>query len=158
MTTNERHVKSGNTSVPVQRSIGELERILKRYGCAQFGFQQHYGSGVSRVTFTVSDDPSQPPTIPVQLEINVNHVREALVAAGYSNIAEGHAERVAFRNLVLWVDSACAAAAVGLRPMSEAFFADLVVIDPDSGQSRRMFELASPHMEQALLPPGGTGR
>ncbi len=138
----------------VQRSIAELERILLRYGCAQFGFTRDYGSGTARVTFVVADDPDQEPTIPVELEIRVSDVERAMKAAGYTSIAEGHAARVAFRNLVLWVDAACAAAAVGLRPMSEAFFADLVVTDPDTAQRRRMYEIASPHVTQALLSSG----
>lgn len=147
----ERHIKSAGTTVSVQRSIAELEKILRRYGCARFGFTQDYGSGIARVNFVVADDPSQEPNIPVQLEINIEHVRLAMVDAGYSNLQPGHAARVAFRNLVLWVDSACAAAAVGLRPMSEAFFADLVVTDPDTGQARRMYEIAAPHMDPAGL-------
>ncbi len=157
MANNERHIKSGNTTVPVQRSIGELEKILRRYGCAQFGFTQDYGSGIARVNFVVADDPSKEPTIPVQLEINITHVEEAMRAAGYTGLAKGHAARVAFRNLVLWVDAACAAAAVGLRPMSEAFFADLVVTDPDTNQARRMYEIAAPHMDPiGLLGRGDT--
>lgn len=151
----DRHIKSAGTSVSVRNSIGELEKILLRYGCARFGFQQDYGRDTARVTFVVADDPSLEPTIPVQLEINIGDVEIAMKAAGYTNLSEGQAARVAFRNLVLWVDSACAAAAVGLRPMSETFFADLVVIDPDTGQARRMHELAVPHMTAMnLLSPG----
>ena len=154
----DRHIKSADTSVSVSRSVAELERILVRYGCAEFGFTQTYGKGgrgpgSARVTFVVSDEPDQEPTIPVELRIDVGQVERAMTAAGYA-MKDGQARRVAFRNLVLWVDSACSSAAVGLRPMSEAFFADLVVTDPESGQSRRMHEIAAPHMQRGLLTAG----
>ncbi len=149
----ERHIKSATSSVPVARSRAELERVLRRYGCSAFGFSEDFGTGRAQVHFMVSDDPSLEPSIPVRLEIDIRRVSDALVDAGYK-VANGTAERVAWRNLVLWVDSACAAASVNLRPMSETFFADLVVPGPD-GQEGRMFDYMATYQKQ-LLPGGDT--
>ena len=148
----ERHVKSGNSSVPVSRSKSELERILRRYGCDQFGVSENYREGTASIHFRVSDDPSQEPSVPVRLDINVTRVEEALLDAGY-RLNNGQAERVAWRNLVLWVDSACSAAAVGLRPMSETFFADLVVTGQD-GTLQRVFDVVGPEVRTRLLTAG----
>lgn len=146
----DRHIKSGDTSVSVSRSRLELERILQRYGCSEFGFSEAYGTGRAKVWFRVSDDPSQPATVPVQLVIDIDRVREALEDAGY-RLKNGQAERVAWRNVVLWVDAACSAAAVGVRRMSETFFADLVISDED-GRPIRMFERAQDELPRLLQP------
>ena len=148
----ERHIKSANSSVSVARSRVELERVLRRYGCSRFGFSEDFGTGRAQVSFMVSDDPGLEPSIPVRLEIDIQRVREALLDAGY-RVGDGMAERVAWRNLVLWVDSACAAAAVNLRPMSETFFADLVVTGKN-GQEGRMFDYMATYKKQ-LLPGRG---
>ena len=86
------------------------------------------------------------------MDIDVPRVQRALLDAGY-RLNDGQAERVAWRNLVLWVDAACAAAAVGLRPMSETFFADLVVTG-DDGKPQRMFTAFGPEVKLRLLASG----
>ena len=148
----ERHIKSGNSSVPVSRSKAELERILRRYGCDHFGVTENYREGTASIHFRVSDDPAQQPSVPVRLDLNVSHVEQALTESGY-RLSDGQAERVAWRNLVLWVDSACSAAAVGLRPMSETFFADLVVTGQD-GTLQRVFDVVGPEVQTRLLTAG----
>ena len=147
----DRHIKSADSKVPVPRSVQELERILVRYGCSEFGFSRNYAKGGAKVWFRISDEPNQEPTIPVQLNVDVEQVRGALEDAGY-RLKDGQAERVAWRNLVLWVDAACSAAAVGVRRMSETFFADLVISDED-GRPIRMFERAQGELPRLLQPP-----
>ncbi len=147
----DRHIKSADSKVSVSRSVQELERILVRYGCSEFGFSRNYAKEGAKVWFRISDEPSQEPTIPVQLKIDVAQVRGALEDAGY-RLKDGQAERVAWRNLVLWVDAACSAAAVGVRRMSETFFADLVITDED-GRPTRMFERAQNELPRLLQPP-----
>jgi hypothetical protein len=46
---------------------------------------------------------------------------------GYDTKKLEQAERVAWRNLVLWVDAALSAATIGLQTITEAFFAHAVV-------------------------------
>ncbi len=46
------------------------------------------------------------------------------------------AERVAWRNLVLWIDAALSATAAGLQTIEEAFFAHLLV------DNRRVIDIA----------------
>lgn len=147
----DRHIKSGDTAVPVTRSRAELERILQRYGCDAFGFSERYGSGEFEVWFRVPNSPGEAAAIPVKLRVEVEKVRTALEDAGYL-VKNGQAERVAWRNLVLWVDAACSASAINLRPMAETFFADLVVTD-EAGRNVRLFDHAGP-MAARLLTAG----
>jgi hypothetical protein len=49
------------------------------------------------------------------------------------------AERVAWRNLVLWIDAALSAATVGVQTITEAFFAHTIVVD-DGGRAERMVD------------------
>jgi hypothetical protein len=97
--------------------------------------------------------------VPVKLPISISTVYDALYGrpmrwnyvgegsarrpievhnpAGYDRKKLEQAERVAWRNLILWVDAALSAAAVGLQTITEAFFAHAIV-----GQNgERMVEL-----------------
>jgi hypothetical protein len=155
-------VKSANTSVPVARSRAELERVLRRYGCTGFGSSQDFKEHRIIVHFvvpdTVEEDAEQ---IPVRLEVDVRLVCDHLYgwdARGYNEREWAQAERVAWRQLILWVDAACSAAAAGVQKMSEAFFAHTVVRG-DDGVARRLVD----HLDalsggnwRALLSSGTT--
>lgn len=162
-------VKSASTSVPVVRSQSELERLLRRYGCSGFGVSNDYTLGLINVSFRVPDGPGKDaPLIPVRLQIETRLVYDAMYGQpcrrkwddeagryrdefnpnGYDAKMLMQAERVAWRQLVLWVDAACSAASAGVQKMSEAFFAHTVV-KGDDGVTRRVIELVD-----AL---GGTG-
>lgn len=149
----DRHIKSADSKVPVARSVAELERILQRYGCGKFGYSRDYRGGPAQVWFQVADEPGHEPMIPVRMEIDVEKVQKALWDAGYSHTME-RAERVAWRNLVLWVDAACSASAIGMRKMSETFFADLVIEDED-GRPCRMFDRAHHELPRLLCSANG---
>jgi len=149
-------VKARGTDVPVGRSQAELERVLRRYGATGFGVQQDYLGGIVKVFFRVPDRPGAPTTIPVRLDIDVNEVYNALHRARPPKAEQrgekwGQAERVAWRQLILWVDAALSAASAGMQPISEAFFAHTLV-RADSGKVERMVD----HLNQAV--PGGNWR
>lgn len=133
-------VKSATTSVPVSRSQGELEKILRRYGCSGFGVQNDYDARRIIVHFVVMDKPGEVDMVPVRLEVEVLRVCDSLFdgpyAGGYDEKAIAQAERVAWRQLILWVDAACSAAAAGVQKMSEAFFAHTVVRGQNGAQCR----------------------
>lgn len=61
--------------------------------------------------------------------------------AGYDRKKLEQAERVAWRNLVLWIDAALSAASVGLQTITEAFFAHAIV----SSDGMRMIDLVEAH-------------
>lgn len=146
-------VKSAETSVPVARSRAELERVLRRYGCSGFGVSTDYEAFRVTVHFVVRDSPDPAaPKIPVRLEVAIREVYDQLYGQPATRRAGGggkapvynerdleQAERVAWRQLILWVDAACSAAAAGVQKMSEAFFAHTVVLG-DDGVARRLVD------------------
>lgn len=139
-------VKSASTKTPVAHSQVQLERILQRYGCTGFGVHRDYAIGKASVTFRVPDTMAAGAlTIPVRLEINTRAVWIAMYQkrAGETPTQYGleQAERVAWRQLILWVDAACSAAAAGVQSISEAFFAHTLVQD-GAGGSVRLAEYA----------------
>lgn len=134
-------VKSATTSVPASRSQGELEKVLRRYGCSGFGVQNDYRCHRIVVHFVVMDEPANGDVeVPVRIEIETLRVCGALFGGpydeGYSEKEIAQAERVAWRQLILWVDAACSAAAAGVQKMSEAFFAHTVVRGEYGAQCR----------------------
>ena len=168
-------VKSAATSVPASRSRIELERVLLRYGCDGFGSATDYKAQKVTVWFSVPDDLGEDaPTVPVKLEINIHAVYDALFGRptcygengdgswgqifdpkGYSEKSLKQAERVAWRQLVLWVDAASSAAAAGVQKMSDAFFAHTIITD-NEGRQRRLTEhldLVTGGNWRALLAP-----
>ena len=153
-------VKSASTSVPASRSRIELERVLLRYGCDGFGSATDYKAQKVTVWFSVPDDLGEDaPTVPVKLEIDIHAVHDALYRGkldGTYHLADlQQAERVAWRQLVLWVDAACSAAAAGVQKMSDSFFAHTIITD-NEGRQRRLTEhldLVTGGNWRALLAP-----
>ena len=166
-------VKSSITKSSVANSRSAIERILRRYGATGFSVGQKFNEtgdpeGVT-ISFIVPDSPGSTARVPVSLPINIKHVYDALygkpskrvwennqyVSAfdpnGYDKKKLPQAERVAWRNLVLWIDAALSAASVRLQTITEAFFAH-TVIQLDNGSQVRMAE----YIEQAQgqLPAG----
>ena len=142
-------IKSQDTRTPVARSKAEVERILKRYGATGFSTSENYREGKILVSFIVPDSPmpgAHP--IPVKLPVNIKRVYLAMFEHTKKDPTveeiQRHqkqweqAERVAWRNLVLWIDAALSASSVGLQTITEAFFAHAVV---DVANGRRMIEV-----------------
>lgn len=157
-------VKSGNTSVPVSRSQAELEKLLRRYGASGFGVTNDYEAMKVMVHFRVPDSGEKgAPQIPVRFDLDIRAVYDALYGrptkrrwiedegkyvtewnpAGYDAKKIQQAERVAWRQIVLWVDAACSAAASGVQRMSEAFFAHTLIRD-EHGRNQRLVD----HLDQ----------
>jgi hypothetical protein len=151
-------VKSANTSVPAARSRDQLEQVLRRYGCSGFGSSQDFEQHRIIVHFVVPDTPAKDAAqIPVRLEVDVPVVCGQLYGKPpYSDNELAQAERVAWRQLILWVDAACSAAAAGVQKMSEAFFAHTVVRGDDGVQRRLVdhFDQLSGGNWRALLGAG----
>lgn len=132
-------LKSASTSTPVANSKAEIERILRRYGADGLSVAQNYGKGTVMVSFLVPNSPEKgAPLIPVKLPVdvrrvydklnhgrNAKHTTEVIMRDCQRDWAQ--AERVAWRNLVLWIDAALSAATAGLQTITEAFFAHAVL-------------------------------
>lgn len=168
-------IKSADTSVPVANSRAEIEKILRRYGASGFSVQQTFDDRNLPekvvVSFVVPDTVGSTRKVPVSIPISVKHVYDALNGQpftsrwdsdnrrsvrtfnpkGYNEKLMVHAERVAWRNLVLWIDAALAAAAVRLQTITEAFYAHTVV-QLEGGGTARMADVVE--RMQGQLPPG----
>lgn len=164
MSRNGVAIRSADTSVPVSRSKVELENIVRRYGAVGFSTSENYETGVASVTFMLPDAPGSTARIPVKIPVETLRVFQAmypknswghkktwtLAEARQSNNekAWAQAERVAWRNLALWVTAALSAATLGLQTITEAFFAHTVV----SEHGERMIEAVD--RAQSQLGPG----
>jgi hypothetical protein len=149
--------------------------MLRRYGVNGLSVNQTFSDdgqpqGVS-VQFIVPDSQEKDAKkVPVSLPVDVRRVYDALYGrpirwiyppneraqqvyhpTGYNTKKLAQAERVAWRNVVLWVDAALSAASVGFQTITEAFFAHTVV-QLDNGQRARMVEVVE--AMQGQLPNG----
>lgn len=123
-------VKSAGTSTSVANSKSQLDKMLRRYGAAGISMSEDYQKREIVVSFVVPDTSAKnAPMVPVRIPISIMDIYRAMY--GKSAVAEKRfieqAERVAWRNLVLWVDAALSAASIGLQTITEAFFAHTVV-------------------------------
>lgn len=157
-------LKSRTSRVAPERSRNEIERILRRYGAHAFGYQTDMRTGRAHVEFVVPEHLGQgAPQLPVRLVVDVQDVYDVLygppkVPRPYTpgNVPGARieqAERTAWRCLVLWIDSALAAAAVGLRSLAETFAADRLVANED-GRTERYADWAARQPAGGQLPGG----
>lgn len=147
-------VKASGTEVAPEKSRIAVERLLRRYGATGFAFTMDLEQGEIKIEFVVPDSMRKDaPRIPVRLPVSIRRVYDGLYGQPTKWSAEGRvfdpkgydpkklaqAERVAWRNLVLWIDAALSAATIGVQTISEAFFAHTIVVD-DGGRTERMAE------------------
>lgn len=167
-------IKSQDTKATVANSRTEIERMLRRYGASGFNVAQTFdkqqlADGIT-ISFIIPDKPGSEKRVPISLSISVKRVYDALHGEPTERIWQGNlgyvakhdpngykkdrvekAERVAWRNLVLWIDAALSAAAIGLQTITEAFYAHTVVQLEGGGQARLADYL---EMVQGQLAPG----
>jgi hypothetical protein len=169
------HIKSQGTKASVSNSRAEVDRLLRRYGAAGTNMNATFDDLNLPLTITVSfvvpDRVGSTRKVPVSLPIDVRRVYDALYGRpesvkwdvekgknvrsfnpkGYNAKKMEQAERVAWRNLVLWIDAALSAAAIGLQTITEAFYAH-TVIQLESGGTMRLSQVVEGM--QGKLPPG----
>ena len=125
------HVKSITTTVPVRNSKTQVEVMLQRYGCTKLQVMEDYKEGVFSVSFALPDAPGSVDEVPVRIEVRVSDVGAAIQRTmkrkANAEWLREQAQRVAWRHLVLWLDAALSASALGLQRISEAFFAHIIV-------------------------------
>lgn len=147
-------VKAADTVVAPEKSRAEVERLLTRYGAVGFSYAIDIEKGEIKIEFVVPNSREKDaPRIPVRLPVSVRRVYDSLYGRPTKWTADGRvhdpngydarkmeqAERVAWRNLVLWIDAALSAATIGVQTITEAFFAHTIVVD-DGGRTERMAE------------------
>lgn len=151
-------VKAATTTTQVSTSRAELEKMLRRYGAAGFSVAHDYSEYRVVISLVLPDRPGKgQPKIPVKLPVNIRFVYDAMFGrptkydynekkyvynpTGYDTKKLEQAERVAWRNLTLWVDAALSAATIGLQSIAEAFFAHAIV----GAEGERMIDLVEAH-------------
>lgn len=142
-------VKSSDTRTPVVNSRSEVDKLLRRYGASHISMSEDIEAWRIIVSFVVPNSAAKNAVkVPVKLPVSVHDVYHALYGKptrgmrdssgqwvtafdpkGYDAKMMDQAERVAWRNLVLWLDAALSAATIGLQTITEAFFAHTVVGD-----------------------------
>ena len=151
-------VKAADTTVAPEKSRAEVERLLRRYGAVGFATAVDIEKGEIRVDFVVPNSAAKDaPRVPVRLPVSIHRVYDSMYGRpmlwdykqtpakqvhdpkGYDAKRLIQAERVAWRNLVLWIDAALSAATIGVQTITEAFFAHTVVVD-DGGRVERMMD------------------
>ena len=142
--------------------------MLARYGATGFGYQRDLERGTIVLQFVIPDSAGKDaPRVPVTLPIEIHRVYDALYGRpmkwdytlkknlhnpkGYDAKKLEQAERVAWRNLVLWIDAALSAATIGMQTITEAFLAHTMIATDDGRTSRMMDYLNS---RQGVLAPG----
>jgi hypothetical protein len=158
-------VKSRDTSTSAVNSRSAVDKMLRRYGASAISMSEDIEQRRILVSFIIPDSAAKDaPRVPVKLPISIFAVYDSLYgrprrydygASQYVTDAKAYdakrleqAERVAWRNLMLWIDAALSAAAVGLQTITEAFFAHAVV----GAGGERMIEVVE--QAQAQLGAG----
>jgi len=132
---NRPFVKAADTKTPVGSSRSEVDRLLRRYGASAISVSENISARTIVVSFVVPNSLNKGAgDVPVRMPIAVTGVYVSLYGrpkqGGYDAVKMARAERVAWRNLVLWLDAALSAASVGLQTITEAFFAHAVASIP----------------------------
>ena len=150
-----RFVKSWDTKVPAERSSAELASLLQRYGARGFTVSVNYEQGTILVGFTMprSWQVKTDESVDVRLMVSFAEVERRLSGiAAFANRRysrgsawqRAQAERVAWRQMILFVESGLNAAAIGIQSIEEAFFAHTVL----EGTNARVIDLVQAHRKQ----------
>jgi len=145
-------VKASTTTVSPEKSQQEVQKLLRRYGASAINVMQDIAKREIVVSFIVPNSAEKDaPNVPVKIPVSVSQVYHAMYGMptrwkdggrvhdpnGYDRRKLEQAERVGWRNLVLWLDAALSAATIGLQTITEAFFAHAVV----GASGERMIEV-----------------
>lgn len=135
-------VRSWDTEVAVSRSSAELETLLRRYGARGYTVSCDYSAGTLLIGFTVPATWQVKTDASVEVRLMVgfretlrrlekmdvfSNKRDRKTYALRETWALEQAERVAWRQIILWVEAGLNMAASGVQTVEEAFFAHSVL-------------------------------
>lgn len=156
-------VRSWDTDVPVTRSSAELDTLLRRYGARGYTVSSDYSAGTLLVGFTLPKtwQVKTDETIEIKLAVGFRETLRRLEEMSVFQTkrdrkdyrtreawALEQSERVAWRQIILWVEAGLNMAASGVQTVEEAFFAHSVL----PGTQTRVIDLV--HERRALLSGG----
>lgn len=157
-------VRSWDTETPVSRSSTELDTLLRRYGARGFTVSSDYHNGTLMIGFTIPKtwQLKTDETIEIRLAVGFRETlrrlekMEAFQAklrrkdpSARATWPMEQAERVAWRQIILWVEAGLNMAASGVQTAEEAFFAHSVL----PGTQTRVIDAV--HEHRRLLSGGG---
>lgn len=149
-------VRSWDTDVPAARSSSQLDELLRRYGAHGYTVSTNYTNGTVMIGFT----------LPKTFQVKTEETSEIRVGVSFSETlrrlekmaefnqkiskqprdkqsvyALAQAERVAWRQMILWVEAALNVVSAGVQTLEEAFFAHQIV--RIGGQEYRAIDFVS---------------
>ena len=140
---------ASNTSVSIEKSRGEIERTLTRYGADQFAYAQDVNRGLASVSFHASGRHIRfilrlPNLDDEQFKCTPSGRRTRTPEKQYQ--AWEQACRQRWRALALCIKAKLEAVEAGISQFEEEFLAHIVL--PDGGT---VGQLMTPQIEQAYL-------
>lgn len=158
-------VRSWDTVVTVDKSRGELEVLLRRYGAHGYTVSVDYSAGTLLIGFTMPKTWQVKTTETVEVRLAVGF-RETLRRLEKMESFTGkrgrkqpyetreawaleQAERVAWRQIILWVEAGLNMASSGVQTIEEAFFAHTIL----PGTQSRVIDVVNSHRPQLLKAP-----
>lgn len=132
------------TSYSAERSVAEIQKRLAKYGARAHGVEYENGDP-ERVYFVAVSEPVG--EVPVRLEAPVEPLMKR---TGWSR---EKALKVAWRQMLAYVEMMLEMVESGERPLHEAFMADIALPD-GSGGVRRLGDIYAESNGRLALPSG----
>lgn len=139
--TERRGIKNYSTSIAIEKTIAEIEKLLVKHGVKQV-FKEYDEHGVAFLSFGIEYKNQ---IIPIRLPARVEKIKEKLeeyvrkgrIENKYSDIEQ--ARRVCWRIMLDWIDSQMVMVELEQKEMIEIFLADIV----DLGTKKTLFQKLS---------------
>ena len=127
--TNRKSIKNYTTTISVEKTVGEIEGLLARYGARRI-LKDFDKNGISSLSFMVEVDGK---FVPIKLPVNADKIVEILnkqVSIGsiprrYKDDVS-QARRIMWRVLLDWIDAQMTLVELGQRQLVEVFMADVL--------------------------------
>lgn len=152
-------IKYQDTTVDVEKTVGELSALIKKYGGSRFETAWTEDGGVGGVRFAVRHETLG--ELPVSLTAKTAQIRRIMRDAGLwktyplaerQRKLETQAQRIAWRHIKDLTEQLLLAVSLGLKTLPEAFLADVEILDAQTGETVRMGEFLE---RRASSGPGG---
>lgn len=139
-----------NTSVPIAKSRGEIQKLLRDWGCSRISWEDDYDEEEATLRFVWYRDEVP---FPARFRLNLDP-GEAMTKTQHDQF-----QRSSHRVLLIWIKAALNAVEAGLVSAEAVFLPWLEGYD-----GRTVAEVALPQIEKLLtmpanatlsLPPGG---
>lgn len=133
--TSRRGIKNYTTEISVEKTIGEIEILLAKYGARKILKEYDDNQQITYLSFMVKHEtsyiPIRLPSNPEKIIVILNEKAESReIPKKYLNDM-GQARRIMWRVILDWIDSQMTMIEIGQRSLLEIFFADVCPIGSD---------------------------